>query len=639
MDTQKRLYLAVALMLGLTMVFQVFIWGPEAEKERARLASLDGGVALLDGGQLALDAGLVVAEVMPAPAPQPVVLEDGGVAMVPPPPPREVPVRTLEVLRPSMKMVLTSQGAGLVDAELTGKRERETQRLTVAEGYQRLIGKQFPPGKQMDLANPVPGQSPQLGISIVGDAPLSGTLRYEVTEEAPGKVVFTGTQGPWRVVKTFTWDPNAKGLTPDMKRSERDPRGYQVHLGVALTNTSAAAVKGDLVVQAVRAVDPSEEEPPSLFGSIGNQASVLCKAGEDVRRHMPGEKEGTFLSCGGTEKTDFEEKGSVAWVAIDQQYFLTALWPSGGATEGKCFMHAGKAERRVQIALPVDVPAGGALTKEFDAYLGPKDLEMLQNVGTISPSAAAGGSAPVASASVGLDGTVDFGMWAVICKGLLFFLRFFQGVFGNWGLAIILLTVMVKVALLPLTHKAMVSAEQMKKLQPEMEKIKQKYPDDREKQQVEQMKLYSEAKVNPLGGCLPLLVQLPIWAALFTTLRTSYELYGEPFFGVWGDLTYKDPTYLLPLALGVTMIVTQRLQPQMMTDPGQAFLITWVMPIFFTAIMMNYPAGLALYIFTNNLLSIAQQFALRKYLERTGQAAPKPPTKPPATTGKKAEAK
>ncbi len=129
------------------------------------------------------------------------------------------------------------------------------------------------------------------------------------------------------------------------------------------------------------------------------------------------------------------------------------------------------------------------------------------------------------------------------------------------------------------------------------------------------MKLYQEGKVNPLGGCLPLLLQLPIWAALFTTLRTSYELYGEPFWGVWSNLTSKDPTYILPALLGITMIVTQRLQPQMM-DKQQAVLMTWVMPIFFTAIMMNYPAGLALYIFTNNLLSIVQQYALRKYLAR-----------------------
>lgn len=619
MDTQKRLYLAVALMLGLTMVFQVFIWGPEAEKERARLAALDGGVALLEDGGLAeaVDASVAIAVAPVAP----VALDDGGLpTMAAAPAPVEIPVRSIPVERPSMKMVFTSVGAGLTDAVLTGTRERETQRLTVAQGYQRLIGKTFDAGAQMDLANPVPGQAPQLGVTVLGASPLSPTLRYVVTEESPGKLVFTGTDGPWSITKTLTWDPNAKGLSPDLKLAERNPAGYEVHVAVTLTNTSAQTQTGELAIHAARAVDPSEEEAPSLFGSIGNQAAVLCKSGDSVTRHMPGEKEGTVLGCGGAPKSDFEEKGQIAYVGIDQQYFLTALWPKGGATEGRCLLHTTNTERRIQLALPITVAANGSVTKEFGAYLGPKDLEMLQTVGAPAGTAAAG--APTASA-VGLDGTVDFGMWAVICKALLFFLRFFHNLLGNWGAAIILLTVMVKVALLPLTHRAMVSAESMKKLQPEMEKIKAKYPDDREKQQLEQMRLYQEAKVNPLGGCLPLLVQLPIWAALFTTLRTSYELYGEPFFGVWGDLTYKDPTYLLPLALGITMIVTQRLQPQMMTDPSQAFLITWVMPIFFTVIMLNYPAGLALYIFTNNLLSIAQQFALRKYLERTGQAAPK----------------
>lgn len=618
MDTQKRLYLAVALMLGLTMVFQVFVWGPEAELERARLASLDGGVALVaDGGAPAI-AAAPDAPIAP-PVAAVAALDDGGApTMAAAPAPVEAPLRTFEATRPSMKMVFTSQGAGLSDAVLLGTRERETQRLTVAEGYQRLLGKKFPPPAQMDLADPVPGQAPQLGVMVLGATPLSPTLRYEVTEESPGKVVFTGAEGPWQITKTLTWDPNAKGLSPEMNRADRGPSGYELNVAVTLTNTSAVALTGELAIQAARAVDPANEEAPSLFGSIGNQAAVLCKAGDSVARYMPGQKSGGVLGCGGAEKTDYEEKGQIAWVGIDHQYFLTALWPVGGATEGRCLLHTTTAERRVQLLVPVTVPPGQSVTKSFGSYLGPKDLEVLQKIGAPGDAAPAGGDS-----TVGLDGTVDFGMWAVICKGLLFFLRFFHGLFGNWGLAIILLTVMVKVALLPLTHRAMVSAEAMKKLQPEMEKIKAKYPDDREKQQVEQMRLYQEAKVNPLGGCLPLLVQLPIWAALFTTLRTSYELYGEPFFGVWGDLTYKDPTYLLPLALGVTMIVTQRLQPQMMTDPSQAFLITWVMPIFFTAIMLSYPAGLALYIFTNNLLSIAQQFALRKYLEKTGQAAPK----------------
>lgn len=282
--------------------------------------------------------------------------------------------------------------------------------------------------------------------------------------------------------------------------------------------------------------------------------------------------------------------------------------------EGKCVLTATHKQRAAELVLPLSLTAGESVTRTFGVFLGPKELDLLMNLGKQAPQP----GQVLAAVSPGLEKSVDFGIWAVICKGLLFFMRFFHGLVGNWGLAIILLTVMVKVVLLPLTHRAMVSAEQMKKLQPRLEELRKKFPDDREKQNLEMMKLYQEAKVNPLGGCLPLLLQLPIWAALFTTLRTSYELYGEPFVGVWSDLTSKDPTYLMPLALGVTMIITQRLQPQMM-DKSQAFMMTWVMPVFFTAIMMNYPAGLALYIFTNNLLSIVQQYALRRYLQRTGQ--------------------
>lgn len=356
-----------------------------------------------------------------------------------------------------------------------------------------------------------------------------------------------------------------------------------------------------------------------MFGGIGNQASVLCRVADDVTRKVPPGEGGGVLGCGGAPVYDEEKKGAVHFAGIDQQYFLTAIWPREAAVDGRCLVTAKAAQREASIFLPVSLAPGQALTKSFGVFLGPKDLTLLQAVSTAFPKDGAGTFDPQ------LEKTVDFGLWAFICKALIFFLRFFHGVLGNWGLAIILLTVMVKLLLLPLTHKAMVSAESMKKLQPKMEEIRKKFPDDREKQNLEMMKLYQEGKVNPLGGCLPLLLQLPIWAALFTTLRTSYELYGEPFYGVWSNLTSKDPTYLMPLALGITMIVTQRLQPQMM-DKSQAFMMTWIMPVFFTAIMMNYPSGLALYIFTNNLLSIVQQYALRKYLER----------KKPETAGAKA---
>jgi YidC/Oxa1 family membrane protein insertase len=591
MDQQKRLLLAIALSFGLTMVWTNLVWKPRAE-EQARLAreaaaELAAGVADAQADA----AGTTLPKVGDAVALDGVANGDAPAAPV-------LPAREFTVERPTTRYTFTTEGAGLVDAILTGEREREEKHLSIVEGYKKLFGATFEPAPHMDLAHPVPAVGPQLAVSLMGSAPFSAFTRYAVVEEAPGRVVFTATQGPWEVTKTFLWDASAQ-------RSDTDPTGYLSTLDVTVKNVGDAPLTGELAVHTVRAITPGSEEAPSMFGGIGNQASVLCGVGGDVKRKTPPSEGG---GCGGRPDYGQEEKGPMHFVGIDQQYFLTAVWPKQGAVEGRCLLDARPASRQASLLSSVALQPGESITRSYGVFMGPKDLELLTVIGKQRGPEAFRAFDPA------LDGTVDFGIWAFICKALLIFMRSFHHVTGNWGLAIILLTVMVKVLLLPLTHRAMVSAEAMKELQPKMEEIRKKYPDDREKQNLEMMKLYQEGKVNPLGGCLPLLLQLPIWAALFTTLRTSYELYGEPFWGVWSNLTSKDPTYLLPLALGVTMIITQRLQPQMM-DKSQAFLMTWVMPIFFTAIMMNYPAGLALYIFTNNLLSIVQQFALRKYLE------------------------
>lgn len=597
MDQQKRLLLAISLMFGLTLIWTQFVWKPEAEAEAARLAKLDAGVQL--------DAGALAAVVPTVPA-EPVMvdgglLEDGGINWVPAAvaaAPTVLPSREVKLDRPTTEYVFSTEGAGLVSAQLTGNREREEKPLGIMDGWKKLFGTKFDPPPHMNLAHAVPGVGPNLAVSVVGAAPVPAFTRYAVVEEGPGKVVFSTTSGPWEITKTFTWTA--------AERSETDPAGYLSNLNVSVKNVSPTAQQGELGVHAIRAIDPAHEEAPSMFGGIGNQASVLCRAQEEVLRKVP-PSEGGMFSCGSAPKYEDSKIGPVQFVGIDQQYFLTAIWPKDAAAEGRCLVTAKPTERQAALFIPLNLQAGQTLSKNFGVFLGPKDLSLLQKIG--STGAEAGAFDPA------LEKSVDFGLWAVICKALIALLRLFHGVIGNWGLSIILLTVSVKLLLLPLTHRAMVSAESMKKLQPKLEAIKKKYPDDREKQNVETMKLYTEGGVNPLGGCLPMLLQLPIWAALFTTLRTSYELYGEPFYGVWSNLTSKDPTYLLPLALGITMIVTQRLQPQMM-DQSQAFLMTWVMPVFFTAIMMNYPAGLALYIFTNNLLSIAQQYALRKWLAR-----------------------
>ncbi len=579
MDNQKRLLIAIGLSLGLTLVYSKLVWEPQAEVARQ---AAEAAALLADAGtppQLAavgLDAGTVAA-LMP--------IDTGGVdagaARA------ELPLRHLPFTRDAARYTFSTEGAGLEHAPLQGKKEREQQQVSIAEGFKKLLGGKIADPPQMDLAQPVAGQPLPFAVSISGAQPLSGAARYEVVDETDGHLVFRTAQGPWQLEKTISW-----------KKA-----GYELGIQLVLKNVSAAPAAGELGLHTSRAIDPNNEHSSSMFGGVGNESNATCLVGDTVERRHP------------SDKPPEEHKGAVSFLGIDQQYFLSALFPVGPPRDGRCVLTATASARMAEAFFPMALQPGESTTLQLGGYMGPKDLELLASITGLP---ATGSGTPSSVGAVGLEKTVDFGWWAVICKVLLAVLKFFHGVFGNWGLSIILLTVGVKLLLLPLTHKAMVSAESMKKLQPKMEELKKKFPDDKERQNVEMMKLYQEQKVNPLGGCLPLLLQLPVWAALFTTLRTSYELYGEPFFGpVWTDLTYKDPTYILPLALGVTMIITQRAQPQMM-DAAQAKLMTWFMPIFFTAIMMNYPAGLALYIFTNNLLSIAQQAALKRYLASKG---------------------
>jgi len=154
--------------------------------------------------------------------------------------------------------------------------------------------------------------------------------------------------------------------------------------------------------------------------------------------------------------------------------------------------------------------------------------------------------------------------------------------------------------------------QEMQKLQPQIEEIKKKYAGDQQRQNVEQMKLFKEHGVNPMGSCLPMLIQMPIWLALYTTLQVSVELYNSVFIPGWlDDLTAKDPIYVLPVAMGVTMLLTQMLTPTPMSNPQQKYM-GYAMSVFFSFLMLNLPSGLTLYIFVNNVLSILQQMWLRR---------------------------
>jgi len=220
------------------------------------------------------------------------------------------------------------------------------------------------------------------------------------------------------------------------------------------------------------------------------------------------------------------------------------------------------------------------------------------------------------SAGHGLSRLIDLGWFDPVAGVMVDLLNVLSDFTGNWGFAIILLTIMVRLLLFPLTAKSMKSMGKMRLLKPEMDRINELYADDRESKGAAVMELYRREGVSPLGGCLPMLAQMPIFFALYQSLMTNVELYNAPFVGWLTDLSSSDPYYILPVSLGVLMFFQQRLSPAGGMDPTQRKIIMYAMPIFLTGIMLVLPAGLCLYMVTSSALGIAQQTWIHKQLDK-----------------------
>jgi YidC/Oxa1 family membrane protein insertase len=237
---------------------------------------------------------------------------------------------------------------------------------------------------------------------------------------------------------------------------------------------------------------------------------------------------------------------------------------------------------------------------------------------------------------VKLGDAVDLGWFAVLARPMLFLLKMFHGWIGNWGIAIILLTILVKLLTLYWTTKSMRSMKAMSKLKPEMDKIREKFPEDKQRQNLEMMNLYKTHKISPFGGCLPMLLQMPVWLALYRTLSASAEIYRAPFAGWIQDLTAPDPLYILPVALTGLMFLSARITPAAV-DSQQQKIMQYMMPIMFGFFSLIFPAGLALYMFTNTLLGMVHQL----YMNRTDVVPPKvvaaPAPPPTPASGKPAK--
>jgi len=284
-------------------------------------------------------------------------------------------------------------------------------------------------------------------------------------------------------------------------------------------------------------------------------------------------------------------QGNTTWFAFGNRYFASAIINQSKMNPDIVFVkkpefHGG------YLRFPLRVREGeNKIEFSFKLYSGPKDYAEL-------------------SKAPQLNRLIDYGMFAIFAVPLLKAMKFFHSLIPNYGVAIILLTLLVRLLLYPLQAKSVRSMKEMQKLQPKIAALRERYKDDMTRFNQEQMALFKAHKVNPMGGCLPILVQLPILFALYSVIGNSIELFHAPFFGWIKDLSVKDPLYIYPVLMGISMFFQQKLTPSAGMDPAQQK-VMMVMPVLFSFMMIGLPSGLTMYIFVSTILGIAQQVLTR----------------------------
>lgn len=303
-------------------------------------------------------------------------------------------------------------------------------------------------------------------------------------------------------------------------------------------------------------------------------------------------------------KTPYPKDSADGWVAMLQHYFLSAWLPKNGTPREFYTRRLDGGFYAAGVILPAGtIEPGKAATLTAPLYAGPQEQDKL------------------AKLAPGLDLTVDYGWLTVIAVPLFWVLAWFYQWVGNWGVAIILLTVVIKLLFYPLSEASYRSMAKMRVLAPKLQRLKEQYGNDRQRMQQAMMELYKTEKINPLGGCLPIVVQIPVFIALYWVLLASVELRHAPL-ALWiDDLASPDPWFVLPILMGATMIIQTKLNPEP-PDPVQAKVMK-IMPIAFSVFFFFFPAGLVLYWLINNVLSIAQQWHINRVLERANLRPPR----------------
>ena len=419
---------------------------------------------------------------------------------------------------------------------------------------------------------------------------LQGSSGFEVDSEAVYQILSDeksfSLSGDERRQVVFRYT-SSNGLIVD-KVFLFEGSSYSIGVDLKLVNSSEKALQGELELSLVQHwTDDDEPEETMVFTGTSTfiDDSIELVDVDDIKNDKP-----TYNS-------------SAVWTSFEKKYFMSALVPLD-PFETITITHSTGTINNIITTPYQTLEQGGSQTYSFLSYFGPRDKAILESVGHQ------------------LSKAINYGFFDPIAAPLMMVLNYFYGVFGNYGIAIILLTIIIKLLFWPLTHKSYASMKAMQKLKPEMDKIKERFKNDRQRQGQETMALYKEHRVNPMGGCLPMVIQIPVFFALYRSLYQAIELRHAPFMLWITDLSAADTLFSdalglgfalgpLPLIMGLTMFIQQKMTPTA-GDPNMAKMMLF-MPVIFTFLFLSFPSGLVIYWLINNLLTIAQQY----YIHRT----------------------
>jgi YidC/Oxa1 family membrane protein insertase len=579
---EKKAILAIILtfiIIVLWSFIQTKIFPPPAGKPVTQETKKDAGPAVEKAPEKA-----------PSQKPSEIVKEKK------PPIAKATPKKEVFVEAEDYSAVLTSDGARLKEFRLKKYLDRVNESSfawTIKSWIGGLLGKESREPKSpepLNLVNTNEEEGFPLRVTFSSSNASLPSGNWEVDKEQvrligkdeKGEVSFSGIlENGLRVVKRYSFQSGKE----------------VIGLDVELENTSSREISTQVGLEWIGRVELKKLAEDEIK-DFGLKYSYL-KDKKVERKDLGGAtSSGCTPGCSSpktkVEPFELTDKGNIGWFSFGGEYFTALLIPP--PSQGTVSLAVKGDERSILRAEisggSVTLPPGQSAKIPFRIYLGPKEISRLKELG------------------VGGEKLVDFGYFSVVAQPLLWLLNLTHGVTGNYGIDIIILSILIKIIFLPLTQISFKSMKGMQKVQPEMNRLREVYKNDKARLQQEIMLLYKRRRINPLSGCLPMVIQIPVFIALYNVLQNTFEMRHAPFFLWIQDLSAKDPIYFTPLLMGATMVIQQKMTPTA-ADPAQAKMFM-LMPVMFTFLFLSFPSGLVLYWLVTNVLSIAHQYYLNK---------------------------